>query len=53
MQAGWTLTSARNDLMHAGSEWGVFGEQAIENMNQAIANLNKAIHYRAQNLPKK
>ena len=53
MQAGWTLTSARNDLMHAGSEWGGFGEQAIENINQAIANLNKAIRYRAQNLPKK
>ena len=33
MQAGWTLTSARNDLMHAGSEWGGFGERAIENIN--------------------
>ena len=47
------LTSTRNDLMRAGSEWGGFRERAIENINQAIADLNKAIHYRAQNMPKK
>jgi hypothetical protein len=39
--------------MHPGSEWGGFRDQAIKNINQAIANLNKAFHSRAQNMPKK
>jgi len=46
------LTSSRNDLMHDGSEWRGFREQAVENVNQVIANLNKATHYHAQNMPK-
>ena len=41
------LTGARNHLLHGGGEWGGFPEQAIENINPAIANLNKVIHYRA------
>lgn len=47
------LTGARDDLLHGRGEWGGFREQAIENINQAIANLNKVIHYRTQNMPRK
>lgn len=39
------LTGARDDLLHGGGLWGG-REQAIENINQAIANLNRVIHYR-------
>ena len=40
------LTGARDDLLHGRGEWEGFREQAIENINQAIANLNNLIHYR-------
>ena len=39
---GQTHGCARDDLLHGRGEWRGVREQAIENINQAIANLNKS-----------
>jgi hypothetical protein len=36
------LQGAKNDLEHAGGDWGGYRNKAIGNINQAMANLNEA-----------
>jgi len=46
------LTSAREDLINSGGEWGGFRESAIKEVDQALSNVNKAMEYRQSNLKK-
>ena len=46
------LASARNDLSRAGDEWGGFRLAAMKNIDEAQANLQKALEYRPKNLKK-
>lgn len=46
------LTSARNDLVHAGGEWGGFKESAIGKIDEAQAALSKALEFRQKNMKK-
>jgi hypothetical protein len=46
------LTSARNDLINSGGEWGGFRESAIKDVDEALANVNKALEYRQSDLKK-
>ena len=46
------LESARNDLIHAGGEWGGFRDAAIKNIDEAQANLRKATEFYQKNVKK-
>ena len=43
------LTSAMNDLSRAGGEWGGFRAAAMKNIEEAQANLTKAVEYYQKN----
>ena len=40
------LESARNDLDHAGGDWGGFREKAISDIQEAQGNLKRAMEWR-------
>jgi hypothetical protein len=46
------LINARTDLIDSGGEWGGFRESAIKDVDQALANVNKALEYRQSNIKK-
>ena len=46
------LISARTDLINSGGEWGGFRESAIKDVDEALANVNKALEYRQSNIKK-